>query len=104
MFTAAKCNCFTTAQVQKLVGPLNSMKDAAILTDLYDLWDRSLPSKPTSSTLVLNHLPSWGFLLNMKMLKKTHHYTQKQEGIMEERIISPPPLPPTKSHLCPSTL
>ena len=40
MFTAAKCNCFITAQVQKLVGPFNSMQDAAILTDLYDLWDR----------------------------------------------------------------
>ena len=29
----------TVSQVQKLVGPFNSMKDAAILTDLYDWWD-----------------------------------------------------------------
>ena len=34
MITVAKCNCFTTAQVLKSVGPLNLMKDAAILTDL----------------------------------------------------------------------
>ena len=61
------------------------MKDAAILTDLYDLWDRSLPSKPASNTsfkqsaqLVLIELS----LLSMKMLKKTHHYTQEQKDII----------------------
>ena len=59
MITVAKCNCFTTVQVLKSVGPLNLMKDAAILTDLYDLWDRSLPSKPASSTFLLNSLPGW---------------------------------------------
>ena len=59
MITVGKCNFFTTVQVLKSVGPLNLMKDAAILTDLYDLWDRSLPSKPASNTLVLNNLPNW---------------------------------------------
>ena len=68
MITAAKCNCFTTTQVQKSVGPLNSMKDAAILTDLQE----------QSAQLVLIELS----LLNMKMLKKTHHYTQEQTDII----------------------
>ena len=46
-----------TGQVHKLLGALNLINDAGILTDLYDLCESSLASKPASWTLLWTIVP-----------------------------------------------
>ena len=74
-----------TGQVHKLLGALNLINDAGILTDLYDLCESSLASNPASWTLLEIIVPicrPLAVVTEYKKFEKEHIIMRKIKEIL----------------------